>query len=215
MQSDRKTMIRRSGFGRFRRGERGYNLVEVLIAMALLGVVLISVVTLFVMGQRNVYSGKQMSIATAIAGDVVEDLALLSVQGFYTSFAMDGTTAPSSITLLDETYTNAFIRSTDATIIASPPGNISGENDPDSTGPLTGFLTTWTNNIGGDTKLLDGNVTLIIRPTNPTLDATSGTIVAANSTPAATILQIRVIVTWKEGLRERHVALDTVRIRRS
>jgi len=63
-----------------RRRQAGYNLVEVLLAMAMLGVVTISIFTLFFMGRRNVYSGKQTSQAIAIATEVIEDLQPLNRQ---------------------------------------------------------------------------------------------------------------------------------------
>ena len=66
-----------------RRGEAGYNLVEVLLAMAMLGVVTISIFTLFFMGRRNVFSGKQTSQAIAIATQVIEDLQPLNRQMLY------------------------------------------------------------------------------------------------------------------------------------
>src|SRR5258706_13904680 len=55
--------------------ESGYNLVEVIFATALLGIVSITIFTLFAMGRRNVYSGKQASQAVAIGTQVIEDLA--------------------------------------------------------------------------------------------------------------------------------------------
>ena len=60
------------------RSERGFNLVEVLIAMALLGTVLMTILTLFYMGRRNVYSGKQTSVAVSIASHAMEDLSARS-----------------------------------------------------------------------------------------------------------------------------------------
>jgi len=60
-----------------RRREGGFNLIEVLIAMALLSTVLLSVVTLFFMGRSNVYSGKQLTRATAVSVHANEDIAAL------------------------------------------------------------------------------------------------------------------------------------------
>ena len=66
--------------------------MEVLIAMALLGVVMISIMALFVAGRKNVYSGKQMTNAMAIGTRVMEDLAPLSKSDIYSGlFAITDT----------------------------------------------------------------------------------------------------------------------------
>ena len=46
--------------------QSGYSLVEVLVAIAITAVVLLTVITLFYMGRRNVYSGKQTTQAVSI-----------------------------------------------------------------------------------------------------------------------------------------------------
>ena len=195
--------------------QRGYNLVEVLIAMAILGTILISVVTLFVMGQRNVYSGKQMTVATSLATSVMEDLAQIPVEGTFSAFKMDGTVAPATRTLFGQTYTNALIRSTRPAVMASPPADVSFENDPDGAGPAVGVITRWTNLINGNARLLNGTITIVLRPSDPVLDSGTSTVVNAQGRPAATILKIRAIVSWNEGLRQRTVVLDTAKIRRN
>jgi len=211
-------MTRKNAGGRrYRRlaTQGGYNLIEVLIAMALLGTILISVITLFVLGRKNVYSGKQMTIATSLATSVMEDLAQLNVEAIYRAFDMDGTVAPASYTLFGQNYTNALLRSTNASIVGSPPADISAENDPDGAGPAVGVLTRWTNLINGDARLKDGTITIVLRPTDPILDSGTGTIVTAQGRPRSTILKIRAIVSWNEGLRQRTVVLDTARVRRN
>jgi len=57
-----------------KRNQSGYSLIEVLIAIAITSVVLLTVVTLFYMGRRNVYSGKQMTYAVSVGTRVLEDL---------------------------------------------------------------------------------------------------------------------------------------------
>ncbi|MEA2338036.1 MAG: hypothetical protein QOE82_2043, partial [Thermoanaerobaculia bacterium] len=101
--------------------ERGYNLMEVMIAIALLGVVMISIMALFVAGRKNVYSGKQMTAAVAVGTRVLEDLAPLSKSDIYGGlFAITGTSTGYGSTLKlgnpEVTYTNCRIRSTDATV---------------------------------------------------------------------------------------------------
>ncbi|HEX7807698.1 MAG TPA: prepilin-type N-terminal cleavage/methylation domain-containing protein, partial [Thermoanaerobaculia bacterium] len=74
-----------------RKSERGYNLIEVMIAMALLGTVLISIMTLFVMGRKNVYSGKEMTAAVSMNTRVSEDLSGMTVDEVYAAFGIDPT----------------------------------------------------------------------------------------------------------------------------
>ena len=63
-----------------RRSERGMTLVEVLIALGILSGVLVSVASLFVLGGQRVKSGRQMTEATAIATDILEEIGSLGTQ---------------------------------------------------------------------------------------------------------------------------------------
>ena len=65
------------------RTQAGYNLVEVIIALAVFGVVAMTIFTLFVMGRRNVYSGKQASQAVAVGTQVLEDIGPLNKRMLY------------------------------------------------------------------------------------------------------------------------------------
>lgn len=182
----------------------GFNLVEVLIAVAILGVVAISIFTLFVMGRRNIYSGKQTSQAIAVGTQVLEDLAPLNKEMVYTgAFGLadddsgDTITLPRVSGLAAMTFENSRIRSTNATIVSSPPADISTQNTP------PGLITRWTNLLG--TKLGPGSsVTVVLTPDqDPT------------NTPAqfgtAQLLRIRVIVRWSETQRPREAIWDTVK----
>lgn len=190
--------------GARRASHRGYSLVEVLIAMALLGVVLISIMALFVAGRKNVYSGKQMTNAVAVGTRVLEDLAPLSKQDIYGGlFAITATSAGYGSTVSlgapAVTYTNCRIRSTDATVGQPTATDVAtqstGTNPPN-------LLTKWRNQLG--TNLAKGSVTIIMVPAN---DGTN--------TPAkfgtATVLQVRVLIQWVEGQRPRELILDTSR----
>jgi prepilin-type N-terminal cleavage/methylation domain-containing protein len=182
----------------------GFNLVEVLLAVAILGVVAISIFTLFVMGRRNIYSGKQTSQAITIGTQILEDLSPLNRQQIYNgAFNIAGTATGADFTLprvsgsAAMSFVNAKIRSTNATIIASPPGDISTENTP------PGLLTRWSTNLVP--KLGPGSsVTVILTPDQ---DSTN--------TPAqfatAQLLRIRVVVRWNETKRPREAIWDTVK----
>jgi prepilin-type N-terminal cleavage/methylation domain-containing protein len=182
----------------------GFNLVEVLIAVAILGVVAISIFTLFVMGRRNIYSGKQTSQAIIVGTQVLEDLAPLNKEMIYSgAFGLAGTNTGSAFTMprvsgvTAMAFANSRIRSTNATIIASPPADISTENTP------PGLITRWTAALGQ--RLGPGSsVTVVLTPDqDPT------------NTPAqfatAQLLRIRVIVRWTETKRPREAVWDTVK----
>src|SRR5258707_2379926 len=79
--------------------QRGYSLVEVLIAMAITSVVLLTVVTLFYMGRRNVYSGKQMTYAVSVGTRVTEDLSTMTADDVDTNFNVDDSTPLTKVTL--------------------------------------------------------------------------------------------------------------------
>ncbi len=186
------------------RTEAGYNLVEVIIALAVFGIVAITIFTLFVMGRRNVYSGKQASQAVAVGTQVLEDLSSLNKKMIYNgSFGIADTATGAAVTLKQvsgstaPTFAHASVRSTDSTVMTSPPSDI-------STQP-TGLLTRWSGMLTG--KLTKPSITLVLVPKQDTASP-------ANNPPqfgTAQLLQIRVFVRWDETGRHREVILDTVK----
>lgn len=128
---------------RERSTERGFNLVEMLIAMSLLGTVLLSVIALFYMGRGNVYSGKQMTSAVSVANEALEDLSPLTVLQLETSFNFEldgGTPTPLvSNTVNGVTYANSILRSTDdVTTDSTPPDFLDSWN-----ALIQGATTSW------------------------------------------------------------------------
>jgi prepilin-type N-terminal cleavage/methylation domain-containing protein len=192
-----------------RRSERGYNLIEVLIAMAIFGVVIIAIGSLFIWGQRNVYSGKQMTAAVAIGTRVMEDLSPLNKRDIYSGlFAIADTdegTASITFGTPAETYTNVAVRSTNAAAVAG----YADIQEETAGGPE--MIEKWSEHLtmaigGGATapRLSDGAVTVLLMPRlDPTNDPPQFS--------TATVMQIRVIVQWRERLRQRQVVLDTTK----
>ncbi|HEU4887273.1 MAG TPA: prepilin-type N-terminal cleavage/methylation domain-containing protein [Thermoanaerobaculia bacterium] len=187
-----------------RHSSAGFNLVEVLIAVAILGVVAISIFTLFVMGRRNIYSGKQTSQAIAVGTQVLEDLAPLNKKMVYSGafgIADDATgdtfTLPRVSGRAAMSFVNSRIRSTNATILTSPPADISTESTPPA------FITRWRSVLG--TKLGPGSsVTVVLTPDqDPTNDPAEF--------ETAQLLRIRVVVRWNETNRPREAIWDTVK----
>jgi type II secretory pathway pseudopilin PulG len=168
------------------RSERGYNLVEVLIAMAMTGVVLMSVVTLFVFGQRNVYSGKQMTYAVSVGNRVLEDMALMGPEDIVTNFNVPTTTGGlSNNTIGGVTYNDSVVRNT--------------------SGTPTGYLLTWQGLVTAD-KLNNGLVSIVVTPVNP--------LTAGNPTTAQ-FFRISIVVQWNEGRRRRSAVFQTAKLQRA
>ena len=174
-----------------RPAERGYNLIELLIAMALLGTILLSVVALFAFGRRNVYSGKQLTKATAVTTQAIEDLQGLNVTTFNTQFSVLSTEKPGDVKVAGITYKDALMRST---------ADLSKDY---ADGPK--YLTRWKDKIPAS-AMADGKVTLVIMPSQ---------MFTANDPTTAAVVRLRVITEWKEERRERNVTADLVKFNRA
>ena len=183
--------------GRF---ERGFNLVEVLIAMALLGTVLMTILTLFYMGRSNVYSGKQTSVAVSIATHALEDLSPRSKLDVLTAFNAGGGTLgtvdiDSTTTMATDTYAGSIMR------LSTIPNDVDAtKNDP------RGLLKAWSDSATG--RLSKPLVAIVMTPQKPY--PVADPVSLAN----ATIMRVRVIVRWNEGRRRREVIVDTAKTAR-
>ena len=166
--------------------ERGYSLIETLIAMAILATVLMSVLTLFVWGRKNVYSGRQMTRAVSVGTRVMEDLSALTRENVEDGFNL-GATALGSVTIGSDTYADSVVRhSTDAA------------ND------TFGYLGRW-NALMAQQNFSRGLVSVVVTPIDPTGTATIA---------GAPIYKIRVYVQWNEEARRRSIILDTTKVDR-
>ena len=170
--------------------ERGYNLVEVLIAMAILGTVIMSIMTLFIFGRRNVYSGKQMTRATSVGTHVIEDITPLTPEQFYSAFTITPTTAMASNTVAGTTYASSIIRR-------------AGNFTPPAS-PARDYFSEWTPLLAQD-RIQNATITLVILP----LDRGTST-----DPTTARRLVVRAITEWREGGRNRQVTLDTTKFNR-
>ena len=169
------------------RGQSGYNLVEVLVAMALLGTVLLSILTLFVLGRKNVYSGKQMTRATSAATHVLEDLNNMTTDDLWAAFEITKSTTLTSPTIAGVKYTNVIVRKT------NPIAN-----------DTAGYLARW-QELMTDDLIQNGSVTLILIPADL---ATAGDVTTAR------LVRIRVVAEWNEARRHRNVTVDTTKLNR-
>ena len=176
---------------RLRDSERGYNLVEVLIAMALMGTVLMSIMGLFYFGRRNVYSGKEMTEAVAVATHVREDLSAMTKAAALAAFGLGAATTGTTNTVAGQTFSNSFVRTTTS---------ISATTDPTGN-----YLTKWQNEMVNDSKFQNGVVTLVLIPDKDPLHGTA-------QLKDASVVRIRVFVTWGEAVRTRQVVLDVIKL---
>ena len=85
-------------------GERGFSLVEVVIALGLLAGVLIAISGLFVLANRQLDGGRNHSIALSVARDILEEMDGWGYRQVYSTFGFDG--AASSYTV--DTRTNGY-----------------------------------------------------------------------------------------------------------
>jgi len=187
--------------------EFGYSLVEVLIALAITSVVLLTVVTLFYMGRRNVYSGKQMTYAVSVGTRILEDLSNWVSTDVLTNLNITDTTAftsPSPV-INGVTYDNSLLRDTSGCTGSGP------YTCPNDTG---GYLATYRALID-QSKLANATVGMILTPRNP---ANGPAILCPSGNcpwTTARFLKIRVYIQWDEAQNRRRTAyFDTTKVNR-
>lgn len=192
-----------------RRGaDAGFSLIETLISMTILGVTVLSVMTLFAISRANIYSGKEMTQSVALATHAGENLSSLTVQGVYDAFAIKSANSPALGTYVVDgvTYTDVLIRSTDPNVVTNPPADIGNETTPAGG---TGLLTNWRNQLANNRGLQRGSITVVITPRSP-----QSPILNASGRASAQILRMRVIVRWNEAQRKRSMVMDTAKTQR-
>jgi prepilin-type N-terminal cleavage/methylation domain-containing protein len=187
------------------KAQRGFNLVEVLVAMAITAVVIISVATLFVMGRRNVYAGKQVTAAVSVATRITEDLSHMTHGEIYDKFGLSptsggyaGSTLTASKSIEGTTYTNCVVRTNaDA-----------ADADKDKAKLIDSWLKLM------QPKFVNPQITVIFMPRLDAKDPATDT----GTVPVSTLLQIRVVLTWDETLsnkRHRSLTVDAVKTQRT
>ena len=171
--------------------EAGYSLIEVLIAVTITGVVMISIFTVITLARRNVYSGKQMTAANSVATRVLEDLSLMSATDVLLNFNIGDATAFTGNTVGGVTYPASVMRDTNGTIDAT--------TDP------SGYLARW-RALVPTTAFPGGRVVLVITVADP-IDNTK-------KSTTAQVVRVRGFVEWREGLRNRNVTFESSKLQR-
>lgn len=198
---------------RDRRAEAGFNLIELLIAIALLGVVVLSLMTLFTLARSNVTSGRQMTHAISVGTRIMEDLSGLALDDIYANHNITNATAMVDFdvpptTLPQSSYEDSIRRSSADVAVAGTRCTgatlITFTNDPRQ------FMQRWYCQLVGPNsdKISDGQITLVFMPRKE-LDTA-----AALAPENAAVVKIRVLIRWREGLRRRQVVFDTTKFNR-
>jgi len=86
------------GTVRHGQAERGFSLVEVVIAIGVLAGVLLSICSMFILGGRQVKTGKTITEATAISHAIMESFDTLSFTALYTTFGAAATDTTKTVT---------------------------------------------------------------------------------------------------------------------
>ena len=73
------------GMQAVRRSERGFNLIEVTIAIGVLAGVMLSIASMFILGGRQVKTGKTITEATVLAQDLMEQFDKESFTSLWTN----------------------------------------------------------------------------------------------------------------------------------
>jgi prepilin-type N-terminal cleavage/methylation domain-containing protein len=189
-----------------RSASRGYSLVEVLIAVAITGVVLLTIVTLFYMGRRNVYSGKQMTYAVSVGTRVMEDLSTMTDSDLLTAFGITDATTRETVVVCQNkllplgtttcsgniiTFSNSTERETDT---------VNSGTDP------SGYLARWGALVTG-ANLTNGKVGLVFTPRSASDNTKLWT--------TARFTRVRVYVQWDEAKNRTRLAFfDTTKVNR-
>ena len=75
------------------RSEGGFNLIEVVIALALLAAVLLTISGLFIQGSQSVNTGRDLTEATSLATDLLEQMDKWAFSQLYTNYGKAATDA--------------------------------------------------------------------------------------------------------------------------
>jgi prepilin-type N-terminal cleavage/methylation domain-containing protein len=174
------------------KAKRGYSLVEVLIAIAITSIVLLTVVTLFYMGRRNVYSGREMTYAVSVGTRALEDVSQMTLSDVISNFGIANNQAMPGATVNGVTYANSYEMDTGSAGVAANPN------------PPPAILTNWKSMC---TNMANPTVGVIFTPRAWT-DAN-------NKSSTATFMRMRIFVQWDEAKNRRRIAFfDTTKINR-
>lgn len=97
---------------RQRHRQGGFSLVEVSLAIGLLGAVLVAISSLFIIGGKRVRQGRERTEALSVATHVMETLNQMSYRGLYTNFSADSNPGAAAGPLTIDSRTTTFAAAT-------------------------------------------------------------------------------------------------------
>jgi type II secretory pathway pseudopilin PulG len=86
------------------RNEKGLSLVEVVLALGLMGTVLISVAGMYVLSERQVNSGRSTTEALSVARTIAEEIKGWSFHQTYLMFGYDGSATSYTVDTRSSSY---------------------------------------------------------------------------------------------------------------
>jgi hypothetical protein len=198
--------------------ESGFNLVEVMLAAALLGTVLIAVIALFVLGGKNVKSGKELTKATALGMEMMEDFRSLKRSQSY--IAIGGACGDTTVQ-----WKSRAPSSSSPGVHYGIPGTPGTDIPDDCTFPASG----WSGWPPGEEDAAEILCRWAINAREQFFGAANGTVsvkldgfedIPSTKNAArdgdtdiceARFLRVRVAVEWREYRRQRDVAFETLK----
>ena len=90
------------------RSECGFNLIEVIVALALLAAVLLTISGLFIHGTQSVNTGRDFTEATSLATNILEQMDKWAFSQLYTNFGVAKTSGTFTVTSLTNTKAQAW-----------------------------------------------------------------------------------------------------------
>ena len=121
------------------RDERGFSLVEVIIALGLLAGVLITISGLFVVGAKQVKSGRTSSEALAVAKEIQEDMYGWGYSQIWEMFGYDGQAAIYTVDTRSCASCGAWQATLGAKLGPSAYANIKVDSVANATGAVNNF----------------------------------------------------------------------------
>ncbi|HZI92635.1 MAG TPA: prepilin-type N-terminal cleavage/methylation domain-containing protein [Patescibacteria group bacterium] len=91
--------------------EAGFSLIEVLVALGLMAGVMVAVCSMFVLGGTYVKSGKELTQATALGQDMMEDINKQSYSGVYL-FLQGASPDPNATSVTSDTRVSGSVANT-------------------------------------------------------------------------------------------------------
>lgn len=95
-----------------RKSEKGYSLIEILVSLGLMAGVMVAICSMFVLGGTYVKSGRQLTQATALAQDIMEDINKQSYTGLYL-FLQGGSPDPNAQSVTSDTRVSGSAANTE------------------------------------------------------------------------------------------------------